>query len=65
MRLDKARIKRILRFRSERAIGRGKGVQRIIAIIRAKAGADTNRICAEVAGRIGSLINSFTPSAIG
>lgn len=60
-----ARIKRMLRFISENAMGMGNGVHIIIANVRAIVGARRNRICEDVDGRIGSLINSFTPSAMG
>lgn len=41
------------------------GVQRVSARVRANAGVSRKRIGEEVEGRTGSLINSFTPSAIG
>lgn len=46
-------------------MGRGRGVQSNIAIIRARVGARMNRTCDEVEGRMGSLINSLMPSAMG
>lgn len=53
------------RFISDREIGIGIGVQIIIARERAIVGASRNRVWDEVDGRIGSLIKSLTPSAIG
>jgi len=41
------------------------GIQRVRARVRARVGARRNRTGEEVEGRTGSLINSFTPSAIG
>lgn len=46
-------------------MGRGNGVHIIIARARARVGARINRSWEDVDGRMGSLINSFTPSAIG
>lgn len=46
-------------------MGRGKGVHMIIARVKARVGARINKIWEDVDGRIGSLIKSFTPSAIG
>lgn len=46
-------------------MGRGKGVHITIARVRARVGARINRIWEDVEGRMGSLINNFTPSAIG
>lgn len=43
----------------------GKGVHITIARVRARVGASMNKICEDVDGRIGSLINSLIPSAIG
>lgn len=37
----------------------------IIARVRARVGVSMNKICEDVDGRIGSLVNSFKPSAIG
>lgn len=65
MRLEIARINRIPRFISENAVGMGNGVHIIIASAKAIVGASKKRICDDVDGRMGSLINSFTPSAIG
>lgn len=45
--------------------GRGIGAQRVSARVSASIGARRNRTGEEVEGRTGSLINSFTPSAIG
>lgn len=45
--------------------GRGMGAQRVRASVNASIGARRNRTGEEVEGRTGSLIKSFTPSAIG
>jgi len=55
----------MLRFISVTGWGRGIGAQRVRARVRARAGAARNKKGEEVDGRMGSLINSFTPSAIG
>lgn len=60
-----ARRKRRPRFKSAREKGRGRGIQIVIARRRASMGVMINRSGEEVDGRIGSLINSFTPSATG
>lgn len=41
------------------------GAHRVMARVRASMGVSKNRIGEEVEGRMGSLINSLTPSAIG
>lgn len=64
-RLDRDRIKSIPRFRSVRECGSGIGAHRDRASVRASIGVTKNRNGEEVEGRIGSLINSFTPSAMG
>lgn len=64
-RLDKASINSIPRFRSVKENGRGRGVQIVSAKSRAKIGVAMKRDGDDVDGRIGSLINSFTPSAMG
>lgn len=43
----------------------GIGAHRVRARVRAMVGATINRIGDAFEGRTGSLINSFTPSAIG
>lgn len=43
----------------------GIGAQRVRASVRARIGASKNRTGDAADGRMGSLINSFTPSAIG
>lgn len=53
------------RLRSARENGRGNGVQIEIAKSKASIGVAINRIGEDVDGRIGSLMNSFTPSARG
>ena len=64
-RLDIASRKRIPRFRSARENGIGSGVQIEIARRRASMGVVMNITGEDVDGRIGSLMNSFTPSAKG
>lgn len=64
-RLERARMKRMARFRSRTGYGRGRGAHSVMANVRASIGVRMNRIGEEVEGRTGSLINSFTPSAIG
>lgn len=58
-------MKRIPRFRSVTGYGRGIGAQRVSASVKASIGASRNNTGEEVEGRTGSLMNSFTPSAIG
>ena len=60
-----ARRKRRPRFRSVRGKGRGRGIQMVSARTRASMGVMMKRNGEEVDGRMGSLINSFTPSATG
>lgn len=43
----------------------GMGAQSVNARVRASTGAKTKSTGEDVEGRIGSLINNFTPSAIG
>lgn len=64
-RLDIANMNSSPRFRSARGNGIGSGVQIEIARRRASIGVVINRIGEDVDGRIGSLMNSFTPSATG
>lgn len=64
-RLERAKMKRMLRFKSVTGWGRGMGAQRVRAKVRASIGARRKRIGEEEEGRTGSLINSLTPSAIG
>lgn len=64
-RLDMANRNSRPRFRSAREKGRGSGVQIEIARSRASIGVAMNRIGEDVDGRIGSLMNNFTPSARG
>lgn len=65
MRLERANKNITPRFMSDREMGMGIGVQMIIARDRAIIGANRKSVWDEVDGRIGSLINSLTPSAIG
>lgn len=53
------------KLRSARENGSGSGIQMEIARRRASIGVAIKRIGEDVDGRIGSLINSFTPSAKG
>ena len=53
------------RFRSARENGRGRGVQIEMARRRGSMGVVMNRMGEDVDGRMGSLINSLTPSAKG
>lgn len=64
-RLDRAKIKRMLRFRSATGWGKGMGAHRVRARVSASMGASKNSKGEEEDGRTGSLINSFTPSAMG
>ena len=64
-RLDIASRNSRPRLRSAKENGRGKGVQMEIARSRASIGVAMNRMGEDVEGRMGSLINSFTPSARG
>lgn len=45
--------------------GIGIGAQRVMARVNARMGVAKNKKGDEVEGRTGSLINSFTPSAMG
>lgn len=45
--------------------GRGMGAHRVSAKVRASMGVAKNRTGEDVEGRTGSLMKSFTPSAIG
>lgn len=63
--LDIARRKRRPRFRSVRGNGRGRGAQIVRAIRRARIGVVMNRRGDDVDGRMGSLISSLIPSAMG
>lgn len=65
MRLDRARIRRIVRFSSNRGWGKGIKAHRVMARVMASIGAKIKRAGEEDEGRRGSLINSLTPSAIG
>lgn len=64
-RLDRARMNSIPRFKSTMGCGIGMGAHSIRARVSASIGVARNRKGEEVDGRIGSLINSLTPSAIG
>lgn len=60
-----ARRNKSPKLRSAKENGRGRGVQMEIARSRASIGVAINRIGEDVEGRMGSLMNSFTPSAKG
>lgn len=64
-RLERARIKRMPRLRSAIGKGRGMGVQRVRARVRASIGVNRKRMGEDVEGRTGSFIKSFNPSAMG
>ena len=65
MTLDRAKIRRILRFTSSRGWGKGIKAHRVMDRVMASIGAKIKRVGEEDEGRKGSLINSLTPSAIG
>lgn len=58
-------MNRMPRFRSAIGKGIGIGAQRLRARVRASMGVSRNRTGEDVEGRMGSLMNSFTPSAMG
>jgi len=60
-----ATIKRTPRFRSTSENGRGRGTQAVRARRRASMGIMMKRSGEEVEGRMGSLMNSLIPSAMG
>ena len=64
-RLDMASKNSRPRLRSTRENGRGRGIQIEIARRRASMGVAIKRIGEDDEGRMGSLMNSFTPSARG
>lgn len=64
-RLDRARINRIPRLRSVTGCGKGMGAHRVMARASANIGVARNRNGDDVDGRTGSLMKSFTPSAMG
>lgn len=53
------------RFVVDSSMGIGRGVQMVRARARDSIGIVINRVVEEVVGRRGSLVNSFTPSAMG
>lgn len=63
--LDIASINSRPRFISASVCGIGIGAQISIAINSAIVGVRINRVGDDDDGRMGSLINNFTPSAIG
>ncbi len=60
-----AKINKIPKFRSAIGKGRGIGVHRVKARVKAKIGVIINKRGEAVEGRIDSLIKSFRPSAKG
>lgn len=58
-------MNRIPKLRSTTGYGSGMGAQRERARVRAKIGVKMNNRGEEVEGRMGSLMKSLTPSAIG
>lgn len=64
-RLDRARINRIPRLRSVTGWGIGIGAHKVMARVNASTGVARNRNGDDVDGRTGSLMKSFTPSAMG
>lgn len=58
-------MNRMVRFRSRMGYGSGMGAHKDMASVRARIGVRMNRMGDAVEGRIGSLMNSLTPSAIG
>lgn len=60
-----ASINRILRFMLISGCGIGRGTHIVRARVRARIGAIINMVMDDVRGRKGSLVNSFTASAIG
>lgn len=64
-RLDRARINKIPRLRSVIGRGMGIGAHRVMARVRASMGVARNKNGDDADGRMGSLMKSLTPSAIG
>lgn len=64
-RLDMASMNSTPRFMLIRGCGMGSGVHIVRASDRARIGAIMNMVTDDVSGRVGSLVNSFTASAIG
>lgn len=64
-RLDMANINNTPRFMLTRGYGIGSGTHIIRASANARIGAIINIAIEDVRGRSGSLVNSFTASAIG
>lgn len=65
VRLERARINRIPRFRSAMGNGIGRGAHRVSARVKAKIGVKRNKNGEAVDGRTGSFVKSFRPSANG
>lgn len=64
-RLERASTNRMPRLRLITGYGIGMGAHIVRARVRARVGVTKNRNGEAVDGRMGSLINNFTPSAIG
>lgn len=64
-RLDRARMNKIPRLRSTTGYGMGIGAHKVMASVRASMGVNRNNSGEDVDGRTGSLMKSFTPSAMG
>lgn len=64
-RLERAKIKRMPRFKSAIGKGRGIGTHSVRASIKARTGARRNRRGEAVEGRTGSFVRSLSPSAKG
>lgn len=60
-----ATMNRTPRFKSTKGKGRGRGAQAVRARRRASIGIMMKSVGEEVEGRMGSLVNSLIPSAIG
>lgn len=58
-------MNRTPRFMLMRGYGMGSGIHMVRARVKARMGAVINIDAEEVSGRKGSLVNSFTASAIG
>lgn len=58
-------MNRTPRFMLMRGYGMGSGIHMVRARVKARMGAVINIDVEEVSGRKGSLVNSFTASAIG
>lgn len=64
-RLERARINKMPRLRSVTGRGIGIGAHRVMARVKASMGVARNRKGEDADGRMGSLMKSLTPSAMG